>query len=222
MKKKIESGVYLVVDSSYGETKVMRTVQDSLRNGLDVLQLWASWKDDRQAVELGKKLAKLASDYSVPFLVNNDLDVAIEIGADGVHIDDREPSPSRIREVMGSSSITGVTCGTQMEKVLWAESVGVDYVSFCSMFPSSSVSKCDLVPLKMLTDASDRIRLPIFASGGINLDNAGLVLEAGADGVAVISTIMGANDPGHVTRELKRIVRDYSSKRQRVTVSAES
>lgn len=223
MKNKIQSGVYLVVDSSYGEARVLDVVSQSMRNGLDVLQLWASWKDDRRAVELGKKLAKLANDHSVPFVVNNDLNIALSIGADGLHVDGSDPSPKVIRESMGPSSIAGVTCSTDMDKVLWAHGAGADYVSFCSMFPSSSVSECDIVPLDMLTEARNRIQLPIFASGGINLDNADRVLAAGADGLAVISAIMNANDPGFATRELKRMTSDYSRKRQRqVTVTAGS
>ena len=88
-----------------------------MEGGLDVLQLWASWKDDSTAIDLGKKLAKLAERYSVPFVVNNDLEVALKIGADGVHIDGTEPSPSLIRRRIGEDTIVGVTCSTGMEKV---------------------------------------------------------------------------------------------------------
>ena len=207
MKKKILSGVYLVVDSSYGQDKVLTVTEESMKSGLDVLQLWASWKDDKVALELGRKLVKLANDYSVPFVVNNDLEVAKRIGADGVHIDGKDPSPAEIRKIMGPASIVGVTCGTDMGKVTWASESGADYISFCSMFPSSSVTECELVPLEMLSKSREKVSIPIFASGGINLQNAGKVVAAGADGIAVISAIMSAPDPGLATRNLKDIVR---------------
>ena len=194
-KRKIESGVYLVVDPSYGEEQVLEVARQSMEGGLDVLQLWASWKDDSTAIDLGKKLAKLAERYSVPFVVNNDLEVALKIGADGVHIDGTEPSPSLIRRRMGDDSIVGVTCSTSMEKVLWADKEKVDYISFCSMYPSSSVNECDIVPMRMVSEARRKISIPIFASGGINLANAHEVIDAGGDGVAVISTIMTSKDP---------------------------
>ena len=205
-KKKIESGVYLVVDPSYGEDRVLEVARESMEGGLDVLQLWASWKDDSKAVDLGKKLAKLANQYSVPFVVNNDLEVALKIGADGVHIDGTEPSPSLIRNIMGDDSIVGVTCSTNMEKVLWADREKVDYISFCSMYPSSSVNECDIVPMRMVSEARRKLSIPIFASGGINLTNAHEVIDAGGDGVAAISTIMTSKDPKLTTKQLKEIV----------------
>jgi thiamine-phosphate pyrophosphorylase len=210
MKRKIESGVYLVVDSGYGQDKVMKSVTDSMKAGLDALQLWASWKEDSVAIDLGRKLAKVARDYSVPFVVNNDLEVALKIGADGVHTDGKIPSPKTVKEKMGPSGIAGVTCSTDIEKVLWASSQQADYVSFCSMFPSSSVADCDIVPLEMLGQARKLITIPIFASGGINLENAHTVVTAGADGVAVISAIMAASDAAKATAELKEVVKRYS------------
>ncbi len=216
-KKKITSGVYLVVDPSYGEEKVLSVAQSSMEAGLDVLQLWASWKDDTSAVELGKKLASIAERFSVPFVVNNNLQVAMKIGADGVHIDGTEPSPIEIHDAMGSDSIAGVTCSTSMEKVLWARDVGADYISFCSMYPSSSVNECDIVPMRMVKEARSKVAIPIFASGGINLNNAHEVLEAGADGVAVISTIMGSTDPALTTKQLKEIVSRYRRREVRLT-----
>jgi thiamine-phosphate pyrophosphorylase len=205
-KKKIESGVYLVVDPSYGEDRILSVARESMEGGLDVLQLWASWKDDSRAVDLGKKLAKLANQYSVPFVVNSDLEVALKIGADGVHIDGTEPSPSLIRKKMGGDSIVGVTCSTSMEKILWADRETVDYISFCSMYPSSSVNECDIVPMPIVSEARKRISIPIFASGGINLTNAHEVIDAGGDGIAAISTIMTSKDPKLTTQQLKEIV----------------
>jgi len=205
-KRKIESGVYLVVDPSYGEERVLEVARQSMEGGLDVLQLWASWKDDSTAIDLGKKLTKLAERYSVPFVVNNDLEVALKIGADGVHIDGTEPSPSLIRRRIGEDTIVGVTCSTGMEKVLWADKEKVDYISFCSMYPSSSVNECDIVPMRMVSQARRKISIPIFASGGINLTNAHEVIDAGGDGVAVVSTIMTSKDPKLTTQQLKEIV----------------
>ncbi len=216
-KKRIESGVYLVVDSSYGEERVLSVAQSSMEAGLDVLQLWASWKDDSSAIELGRKLERLAERYSVPFVVNNDLQVALKIGADGVHLDGTSPSPSAIRDALGRDSIVGVTCSTNMEKVLWAQSEVVDYISFCSMYPSSSVNECDIVPMRMVREARSKMTMPIFASGGINVSNAHEVLEAGADGVAVISTIMGSKDPALTTRQLKEIVAKYRRSEVKLT-----
>lgn len=212
-KNKIEWGVYLVVDPSYGEERVLHVTEQSMLGGLDVLQLWASWKDDSFAIELGKKLAKLADKYSVPFVVNNNLDAATTIGADGVHIDGTIPSPAMIRSRMGKEAIVGVTCSTSMDKVLWASKQGVQYISFCSMYPSTSVNECEIVPLRMLNEVRSKISIPIFASGGINLTNAHEIIDAGGDGIATISAIMMSEDPKLMTHQLKDIVARHRNTR---------
>ena len=212
-RKEIRSGVYLVVDPSYGNARVLEVAEASMKAGLAMLQLWASWKDDTNAVDLGRKLSKLADEYSTPFVINNNLEVAKTVEADGVHIDGVEPDPILIREELGPNSIVGVTCSTSVEKVLWAKSKKVDYISFCSMYPSPSVNECDIVPLRMVSEAKRIVDFPIFASGGINLTNAHEIIEAGADGVAVISAIMSSKDPQKTTRELDSIVKEIREKR---------
>jgi thiamine-phosphate pyrophosphorylase len=205
-KREITGGVYLVVDPSYGEDHVLSVAKAAMDAGLDVLQLWASWKEEKSAVGLGRMLSELAESYSVPFLVNNDLNIAEKVDADGVHLDGYEPTPASIRERLGNNTIVGVTCGTDWEKVIHAAADGVTYVSFCSVFPSPSVNVCDLVPLEMISETRRKIQIPIFASGGVTAENAHKVLQAGADGIAVISEIMKAKDPGEATRRLKEIV----------------
>jgi thiamine-phosphate pyrophosphorylase len=101
-------------------------------------------------------------------------------------LDGMSPSPEEIRKRMGPKSIVGITCGTSMDKVVWASEARANYISFCSMFPSSSVDECEIVPLKMLGKAREKVSIPIFASGGINLQNAAQVVAAGADGIAMI------------------------------------
>ncbi|MDG6904345.1 MAG: thiamine phosphate synthase [Nitrososphaerota archaeon] len=216
-KRRIESGVYLVVDLSYGDDRVVDVAQRSMEGGLDILQLWASWKDSTSAIETGKRLAELADKYSVPFVVNGDIDVAMKIGADGVHINGVEPSPSKIRKSLGDNCIVGVTCSTNMDKVLWASREKVDYISFCSMYPSNSVTECDIVPLQMITEVRKRISVPIFASGGIDMSNAHEIIDAGGDGVATISMIMKSEDPKLTTQQLKDVVAKHRKPWPRIT-----
>jgi thiamine-phosphate pyrophosphorylase len=205
-KKQITGGVYLVVDSSYGEKKVLSVAREAMEGGLDVLQLWDSWKSQSAAVTLGKKLSELAYSFEVPFLVNNSVNVALEVNADGVHVDGEAPPPSEIRQVLGNNALVGVTCSTDLEKVLrWAKD-GSTYVSFCSIYPSPSVNGCDIVPLSIVSEAKRRVKIPVFASGGITLENADKVLKAGADGIAVISEIMKSQCPKETTGRLKEIV----------------
>jgi len=160
----------------------------------------------------------IARRYGTPLLINNDLVMAKKVDADGVHADNYELTPSEIEARLGRGKIVGYTTGNDLSRVKWAERNGADYVSFCSMFPSSSVGDCEIVPLDTVRAAKKIVELPIFASGGINLRNAGRVLEAGADGIAVISALQKAADPEATAREFKSVIDSALARRARTGI----
>jgi thiamine-phosphate pyrophosphorylase len=90
------------------------------------------------------------------------LQLAKEVGANGLYLDRYDITPSEVRQVLGKHSIIGYTIGDNLEKVRWAETVGADYVSFCSVFPTSSVAQCDIVPLETIKAAKIQTTLPVF------------------------------------------------------------
>ncbi len=195
MERRLE-GLYVVVSpDTPGER-----VEAALRGGADLLQIWSPSRAERSWVQKTRELARA---YGVPLLVNNDLALAALCGADGLHLDSDILTPSQVRQALGPQAIVGYTCGARLEKALWAERMGADYISFCSIFPSSSVEECELVPVEMLREAKRLVKIPIFASGGITLDNAHKVIEAGADGLAVISAIFQAPDSEEAARRFK-------------------
>lgn len=206
--KKLE-GLYLVVDPTIPHPRVLDIVQKSLRGGVDILQLWSASKDSFNVFKLAKDLMNRANQYNVPLIINNDLKLAKEIDARGVHMDGYDVAPAEIRRVLGEQSIVGYTLGNDLEKLKWAQTVGADYVSFCAVFPTSSVTQCEIVPLNSIKQAKSTTNIPVFASGGINLRNAHLVLEAGADGIAVISAILKAHDPEQAAKSFKEIIHKY-------------
>ncbi|MCS7197278.1 MAG: thiamine phosphate synthase [Candidatus Bipolaricaulota bacterium] len=191
-------GLYLVVSPDVA----IERVEAALRGGADLLQIWSPAQAAR---DWAAQIRKIARTYNVPLLVNNDIILAAELAADGLHLDGNAPTPSKVRQTLGSQAIVGYTCGTNLEKVLWAERVGADYVSFCAVFPSPSVQACDLVPLETIRQARRLVSIPIFASGGITLENAHKVIEAGADGIAVISAVFQAPDPEEAVRRFKAL-----------------
>lgn len=197
MRKRLQ-GLYMVVAP---ETPLEK-VEKVLRSGADIVQIWMGAKADpawaRQVLECARR-------YRLPVLVNNDVKLAAEIGADGVHIDGDRPTPQEIRKELGPQALVGVTCGNDLNKVRWAEKSGVDYISFCSIFPSSSVDKCEIVPLETVKAAKRLVKIPVFASGGITLQNAPQVLAAGVDGLALISAIFKAPDPEQTARRFKQL-----------------
>ena len=202
-------GLYLIVDPTIPHSRLLDIVQKSLRGGVDILQLWSSNQDRSGVLKLAEALIGMAKQYNVPLIVNNDLNLAKRVDAHGIHMDGYDVTPAEARRSLGGQSIVGYTLGNNLDKLRWAESVGADYVSFCAVFPTSSVTQCEIVPLNSIRLAKSMANVPVFASGGINLTNAHLVLEAGADGIAVVSAILKARDPEQVARSFKEIIRKY-------------
>lgn len=194
-------GLYLVVPVGTPRERV----EAALRGGVDVVQLWRPRSiPHEEARRWGRDLCALTRRFGVPLLVHEDADLARALGADGVHLDGDAPLPEAVRRELGGRALVGYTCGRGLLKAEWAERVGADYISFCALFPSPSAGEaCELVPLETVREAKRRLKIPVFASGGITPENVARVRETGADGVAVISAVLDAPDPEAAVRALK-------------------
>lgn len=202
-------GLCLVVDPSVPHRRLVDIVEKSLKGGVDLLQLWKPRGDSLEIRGLARELLNLAKDYGVPLLINNDLQLARAVEADGVHFDGYDVTPSDARKALNEQSIVGYTVGNDLSWIKWAETGGADYMSFCSVFPSISAIQCEIIPLRTLRSAKSLTDMPVFASGGITLSNAHLVLETGVDGIAVISAILKASDPEQAAESFKAIIHKY-------------
>jgi thiamine-phosphate pyrophosphorylase len=201
-------GLYLVVSPILPLDKLLLATEKALRGGVDMLQLIAG-EETSEMLALARSLSYSTGNHKALFLINGSLRLAKEINADGLHFDSYNTAPSEVKQGLGKECIVGYTLSNDMNRVRWAEEVGADYVSFCSVFPTCSATQCQIVSLETVRTARSRTSLPIFAAGGINLDNAHLVLEAGVDGIAVTSALLKAKDPEQTARSFKKIIRNY-------------
>ncbi len=190
------SGLYLVADLSLPEQKLIRAVENAIKGGVQLVQIWNATKTGEQSTfRICDRISSVVSKTRVPLIVNNDLNLARRMGAKGIHFDDLHTTANDARKVLGPHAIVGYTCGNNQDMIHKAQTYGADYLSFCALFPSPSVQSCEIVPLATVRQAKRVVSIPVFASGGITLENAHLVLEAGADGLAIASSILGAEDP---------------------------
>lgn len=199
--------LYLVVDTTIPEQKLLSIVEQCVEGGVDILQLWGERKNSSSLLRIGQEVLSVARRHGVLCLVGDDIELCRQLGADGVHFDGyATPSvtPLEVKQQLGSDTIIGLTCGNSTEKLRWAENHGADYVSFCSVFPTSSVDSCEIVPLEMIRTAKQIITIPVFASGGITVENVEGVFEAGADGIAVVSALLYADNPKDAAMSFKR------------------
>lgn len=198
-------GLYLVVDTTIPEQTLFPIVDKALEGGVNIVQLWGEEKNESLPAVAADILA-LTRRHGALCIVGDDVELCKRIGADGVHFDgyaNPPLTPFEAKQQLGSDAVIGVTCGNNVEKLRWAQENGADYVSFCAMYPSSSVDTCEIVPLEMIRTAKRMLSIPVFASGGITVENVEEVLNAGADGIAVVSAILRAPDPRAAAAEFK-------------------
>lgn len=206
-----EFGVYLVTDAglSAGRSTV-DIVEAAVRGGVDIVQLREKSASANERYELGREVREITREAGVPLVVNDRVDLAAALDADGVHLGDDDLPVSVAREQLGDDGIIGRSVSTP-EAARRAEEAGADYLGVGAVFATDSK---DDVPPEEQGIGVDRIRavreatdLPFVGIGGVTPGNAADVVEAGADGVAVISAITGADDPEAATRALGKAVR---------------
>jgi len=200
-------GLYLILDPSLGNDLLTSVVEQCVGH-VDMIQILHRQGSGPPIAELAERIRRLASSSNIPLLINNDLELAQRVRADGVHFDTYDKYPDDVRQILGKDAIVGYTCGNDMFRVRWCDKVGADYLSFCAIYPSSSVGQCEIVPLETVRAARKIVKIPIFASGGINLENAPAVLQAGASGLAIISAIVKAQEPGKMAAAFRRLINE--------------
>ena len=191
-------GVYLVTDQ--GDCLAER-VQSALSGGISAVQYRNKRINDPDRFSLGMEIKRLCSMAGVPFIVNDDPELARELKADGLHLGQDDGDPVAARELLGPKKIIGVSTHS-MEEALRAESAGADYIGYGAMYPTESKDVQHLPGPDGLAEVRAGIRIPIVAIGGINRTNAARVIDSGADAIAVISTILGNREPALAAAEL--------------------
>ncbi len=171
-----------------------------------MLQLRYKGKNMREFLELARRIRQICLQRKVPFIVNDRLDIALAIGAEGGHVGQEDLPAQEARQILGPGRILGVsaTCLKEAEE---AERVGASYIGLGSIFSTSS--KADVgrpIGTEAIAEVSRAIRIPVVAIGGIHLGNVEEVIRRGASGVAVISAIMHAQDCKRAAREMKQAI----------------
>ncbi len=203
-RRDLDLSVYLITDQGLcGARGVVETVRQAIAGGATVVQLRDPLAKTRALVEEARALAALLRPAGVTFIVNDRVDVALAAGADGVHLGQSDMTVADARELMGPTPILGLSITSEADLVLASDLAGVDYLGVGPVFPSPT--KADAAPamgLEGLRRIAARSALPVVAIGGINAGNAAEIVEAGADGVAVVSAICAAPDAAGATRAL--------------------
>ena len=188
------SGLYAITPDSADTPALLARVEAALAGGARLLQYRNKTASAALRLTQGRALLALCWEYQIPLIINDHLDLALALDADGLHLGSDDGSLPEARRRLGDGKILGASCYRRLENALDAQAAGVDYVAFGGFFPSTVKPGAVRAPLGLLTEAKQRLTVPVVAIGGITLDHAPRLIAAGADGVAVISALFGAPD----------------------------
>lgn len=199
--------LYLVTDANLSRGRSPReVVEAAILGGVTVVQYREKSASTRRMIDEALELRDLCRRYSVPFIVDDRVDVALAVEADGVHVGQDDMPASLARRLIGHDKILGVSA-ENMEQALAAQADGADYIGASPIF--ATPTKPDAPPpigVAGLLQMARTCPLPIVAIGGLNATNAGSMIRAGAAGVAVVSAIVGADDVQAAASELRHVI----------------
>lgn len=198
--------LYAVTDRMWlkeGESLVS-VAESVLQNGATFLQIREKDLDEERFEEESEKLKALSKTYRVPFVVNDSVEIALQCDADGVHVGQSDIRGRDIRAMIGPDKILGISAGT-VEEAVAAERAGADYIGVGAVFDTSTKKITRAMGVEELRSISRSVSIPVVAIGGINAGNILQLSGSGVDGVAVVSAIFGAEDPGRATAELRKL-----------------
>jgi len=198
--------LYAVTDRTWLKGRSLAdAVEEAVKAGVTFLQLREKELDFKSFFELACEIKRITDKYKIPFIINDNVDVAVACGADGVHVGQNDMKATDVRKIIGRDKILGISVQTA-EQAVKAEKEGADYIGVGSVFPTST--KPDAKPLSpaILKEICKAVKIPVVAIGGINKDNAISLARSGIDGVAVVSAIFAQDDITSAVKELRRIL----------------
>lgn len=189
-----QKGLYVITrDPSMGRWILVEEVRAALAGGAVAVQYRA--KDGRRSKEEASALLNVCRAFAAPLIVNDDVALAAEIGADGVHLGREDGDLLMARRYLGPQAIIGISCYDDLDRARQAQQAGASYVAFGRFFPSKTKPHAPCADLGTLTAAKSEIQVPIVAIGGITQENGGQLIGAGADVLAVIEGVFGEQSP---------------------------
>ena len=205
MKNIDDARLYLVLDRQVNEyEQLFEILEKAVKAGVDIVQLRDKKGTARDVLEFSKKAVKISAGR-IPFIVNDRIDIAIASGADGVHLGQDDVPVKEARNIVGDKLFIGASCQT-LEQAIEAQENGADYIGFGSVFKTSTKPDRNEMDMTLLSRVMDSISIPVFAIGGIDLDNVNDVLNIGANRVAVTRSISLAEDVSAATEKFKELL----------------
>lgn len=200
--------LYAVTDRAFAKKQTLyEQVNSAIKGGITMLQLREKELSEAEFLKEAEKIKPLCRTNDIPFIINDDVDVAVKCGADGVHIGQNDMAAEKVRQIIGEDMILGVSAQTP-EQAVKAEEAGADYLGVGAVFPTSTKSDALSVSYETLKEICASVSIPVVAIGGICAENIKELSGSGIDGVALVSAIFGAEDIERECEILKKLTRE--------------
>lgn len=200
--------LYAVTDRYWLNGRTLKeVVKESLDGGVTFLQIREKDLDEGNFLEEARELQGLCKEYNVPFIINDNVDIAAKLDADGVHVGQSDMEAGDVRNKLGPDKIIGVSAQT-VEQALLAQERGADYLGVGAVFPTGTKADATDVSYETLKAICEAVSIPVVAIGGISSKNLMSLKGSGIDGIAVVSAIYAANDIKAASEELKKLTEE--------------
>ena len=210
--KKFDTTLYFITDSNgFEEVEFLRRVEEALKGGATILQLREKNKTTAEYIAIAKKVHELTKKYNVPLIIDDRIDVALAVGAEGVHLGKEDMPIATARRILGDNFIIGATAKT----VPWAMEAyegGADYLGVGAIYPTTTKVKTVLTSTETLDAICKAVPIPVNAIGGLNKTNTDVLKGIGIAGICVVSAIMKSDDPKFETETLLAIAKELKAK----------
>lgn len=207
IKMKRDYTLYLVTEESVPEDRLLHIVEAAIKGGVTMVQLREKSTSSKLFFQKAIRLRELTRRYDVPLIINDRVDIALAVEADGVHIGQSDLSLAAVRRLVPSSMLVGVSVST-VEQAQTAQHHGADYIGVGAVFPTQSKKDAKVLPPGMLEQIIDSVTIPIVAIGGIKIENLAALSQLDITGIAVVSGIMQADEPYHAARSFMEGMRN--------------
>lgn len=205
--KSFDTSLYFITDSTgFGEEEFLFRVEDALCGGVTILQLREKDKTTREYIDIAKKVHLLTKKYNVPLIIDDRIDVAMAVNAEGVHLGQSDMPVDVARQILGNDIIIGATAKT-VEQATEAYKNGADYLGVGAIYPTTTKVKTVLTSTEMLDKICRAVPIPVNAIGGLNKDNIDVLRGIDIAGICVVSAIMNAESPKKAAEELGGVLK---------------
>ncbi len=199
------NGLYAVTPNELDTKLLVAKVLAAIKGGAAMIQYRNKAAGKQLLLRQSTALLAACRSYDVPLIINDHLDLCARIDADGLHLGATDPKPGPVRRLLGADKIIGVSCYNQLELAQQAEADGADYVAFGACFTSETKPNAVHAPLSLFEQAKQTLSVPVVGIGGITTENAEEVKNAGADAIAVISTLFDTEDVKATSQQFNSI-----------------